>query len=58
MVTSVRVYKDAINVYGKNLLESEANPLIVDFIKKILDVEKLNLVILTKDQLLHDISNS
>jgi hypothetical protein len=58
MVTSVRVYKDAINVYGKNLLESEANPLIVDFIKKILDVEKLNLVILTKDQLHHDISNS
>jgi len=49
MVTSVGVCKDAINAYRKNLLESEADPLIVDFIGKILDIEKPDLVILTRD---------
>jgi len=49
MVTSVGVYKDAIDAYRKNLPESEANPLIVYFIRKILDIEKLDLVILTRD---------
>ena len=49
MVTSVGVYKDTINAYGKNLLESEANPLTVEFIRKTLDIEKLDLIILTRD---------
>jgi hypothetical protein len=49
MVTGIGVCKDAINAHGKNLLESEANPLTVDFIGKILDIEKLDLVILTRD---------
>jgi hypothetical protein len=49
MATGIKVYKDAINAYRNNLLESEANPLIVDFIRKILDVKKPDLMILTRD---------
>ncbi|MCJ1430842.1 purple acid phosphatase [Xylographa pallens] len=58
MVTGVGVCKDAIDAHGKNLPESEADPLTVAFIGKILDVEKPDLVILTGDQLHHDISDS
>lgn len=58
MVTGVGVCKDAIDADGKNLPESEADPLTVGFIGKILDVEKPDLVILTGDQLHHDISDS
>ena len=58
MVTGVGVCKDAIDAHGKNLPESEADPLTVDFIGKILDVEKPDLVVLTGDQLHHDISDS
>lgn len=58
MVTGVGVCKDAIDARGKNLPESEADPLTVDFIGKILDVEKPDLVILAGDQLHHDISDS
>ncbi|KAH8592611.1 Metallo-dependent phosphatase-like protein [Bisporella sp. PMI_857] len=58
MVTGVGVCKDAIDAYGKHLPESEADPLTVDFIGKILDVENPDLVILTGDQLHHDISDS
>jgi hypothetical protein len=49
MVTGVRVCKDTIDADKKNLPESEANPLTVDFIKKILDIKKPDLVILTRD---------
>jgi len=49
IVTGVGVYKDAINAHGNNLPESEADPLTIDFIGKILDVEKPDLVILTRD---------
>jgi hypothetical protein len=58
MVTSVRVCKDAIDAHRKNLPESEADLLTVDFIGKILDVEKPDLVILTRDQLHHDVPDS
>jgi hypothetical protein len=58
MVTGVGVCKDAIDAHGKNLPESEADPLTVDFIGKILDIEKPDLVVLTGDQLHHDISDS
>jgi hypothetical protein len=58
MVTGVGVCKDAIDAYGKNLPESEADPLTVHFIGRILDIEKPDLVILTGDQLHHDISDS
>lgn len=58
MVTGVGVCKDAIDAHGKPLPEREADPLTVNFIGGILDVEKPDLVILTGDQLHHDILDS
>ncbi|KAK1767531.1 Metallophosphoesterase domain protein [Phialemonium atrogriseum] len=58
MVTGVGVCKDAIDAHGNNLPESEADPLTVGFIGRILDVEKPDLVVLTGDQLHHDIPDS
>jgi hypothetical protein len=58
MVTGVGVCKDAIDARGENLPESEADPLTVDFIGRILDVEKPDFVVLTGDQLHHDIPDS
>ena len=58
MVTGVGVCKDAIDAQGKHLPESEADPRTVDFIGKILDVEKPDLAILAGDQLHHDIPDS
>ncbi|CZS92384.1 related to DCR2 Dosage-dependent positive regulator of the G1/S phase transition by controlling the timing of START [Rhynchosporium agropyri] len=58
MVTGVGLCKDAIDVHGKHLPKSEADPLTVDFIGKILDVEKPDLVILSGDQLHHDVSDT
>ena len=58
MVTGVGVCKDAIDAHGNHLPESEADPLTVQFIGKILDVEKPDLVILTGDQLHHNIPDS
>ena len=43
MVTGVGVCKDAIDAHWKNLPMSEADPLTVDFIRRILDVEKPDL---------------
>lgn len=58
MVTGVGVCKDAIDAHGKYLPESEADPLTVNFIGKILDDENPDLVVLTGDQLHHDIADS
>ncbi|KAH6631728.1 Metallo-dependent phosphatase-like protein [Chaetomium tenue] len=58
MVTGVGVCKDAMDAHGKYLPESEADPLTVDFIGRILDAEKPDLVIFTGDQLHHDIPDS
>lgn len=58
MVTGVGVCRDAINAHGQDLPESEADPLTVNFIGKILDVENPDLVILTGDQLHHDIPDT
>ncbi len=58
MVTGIGVCKDAIDAHGRSLPESEADPLTVEFIGKILDIEKPDLVILTGDQLHHDIPDS
>jgi len=58
MVTGVGVCKDAIDADGNNLAESEADSLTVGFIGKILDIEKPDLVVLTGDQLHHDIPDS
>ncbi|KAK0111482.1 purple acid phosphatase [Cadophora gregata] len=58
MVTGVGVCKDAIDGEGRALPASEADPLTVNFLGKILDEEKPDLVILTGDQLHHDIPDS
>ncbi|KAF1960905.1 Metallo-dependent phosphatase [Byssothecium circinans] len=58
MVTGPGSCKDAIDADGNPLPESEADPLTVNFIGKVLDVEKPDLVILTGDQLHHDIPDS
>ncbi|KAK2036208.1 Metallo-dependent phosphatase [Colletotrichum somersetense] len=58
MVTGVGVCKDAIDAHGEYLPESEADPLTVEFIGRTLDVEKPDLVILTGDQVHHDIPDS
>jgi hypothetical protein len=58
MVTGVGVCNDAIDAHGNYLPKSEADPLTVNFIGKVLDVEKPDLVILTGDQLHHDIPDS
>ncbi|WQF86628.1 Putative calcineurin-like phosphoesterase domain, ApaH type, metallo-dependent phosphatase [Colletotrichum destructivum] len=58
MVTGVGVCRDAIDADGKDLPEIEADPLTVDFISRTLDVDKPDFVILTGDQLHHDIPDS
>ena len=58
MVTGVGVCKDAVDGHGQPLPESEADPLTVEFLGGVLDVEKPDLVILTGDQLHHDIPDS
>jgi hypothetical protein len=58
MVTGIGVCKDAIDSRGRALPESAADPLTVDFLKKTLDTEKPDLVILAGDQLHHDIPDS
>lgn len=58
MVTGVGVCKDAIDADGEPLPESEADPLTIEFLEGILDVEKPDLVILAGDQLHHDIFDS
>lgn len=58
MVAGVGVCKDAIDAYGKNLPESEADPRTVDFIGQVLDIEKPDLTVFTGDQLHHDVSDS
>jgi hypothetical protein len=58
MVTGVGSCKDAIDADGQSLPESEADPLTVKFMEAILDVEKPDLVVLTGDQLHHDILDS
>ena len=58
MVNGVGVCKDAVDAHGNDLPESEADPLTVQFIGNVLDVEKADLVILAGDQLHHDIPDS
>ncbi|KAI9164045.1 Phosphatase DCR2 [Paramyrothecium foliicola] len=57
-VTGFGVCRDSMDVNGQPLPESEADPLTMKFMGEILDVEKPDLVILTGDQLHHDILDS
>ena len=58
MVTSFGVCNDVMDANGQPLPKPEADPLTVSFVGGILDVEKLDPVILTEDQLHHDILDS
>ncbi|KAI1345659.1 Metallo-dependent phosphatase-like protein [Xylaria sp. FL0043] len=58
MVTGMGVCKDAIDAEGNFLPPSIADPLTVDFMGKVLDTEQPDLVILTGDQVHHDILDS
>ncbi|KAF2969629.1 hypothetical protein GQX73_g3882 [Xylaria multiplex] len=55
MVTGVGVCRDAIDAHGNFLPPTVADPLTVDFIGEVLDIENPDLVILTGDQVHHDI---
>jgi hypothetical protein len=58
MVTGVGSCRDAIDTHGHFLPESVADPLTVKFMREILDTEKPDLVILTGDQVHHDIPDT
>ena len=58
MVTGAGTCKDAIDAHGQPLPDRKADPLTVDFVSGILDVERPDLVILAGDQLHHDIPDS
>jgi hypothetical protein len=58
MVTGVGVCNDAIDAHGNLLPESEADPLTVNFIGKVLDDEEPDFVVLTGDQVHHDVPDS
>ena len=58
MVTGGGVCEDAIDAHGNHLPASEADPLTVNFIEKILDIERPDLVVLAGDQVHHDVSDS
>ena len=55
MITDVGICKDVIDVYENNLSKSETDSFTIKFIKKILNVEKSDFVILIEDQLYHNI---
>jgi hypothetical protein len=58
MVTGVGSCKDSIDADGNFLPESVADPLTVKFIDEVLDVEKPDLVLLTGDEVHHDIPDT
>jgi predicted phosphodiesterase len=58
MVTGVGTCKDAIDADGRFLPASVAGPLTVKFLGEVLDLEKPDLVLLTGDQIHHDIPDS
>lgn len=58
MVTGTGKSRDAIDANGRPLPPSEADPLTVNFLGRVLDLESPDLVVLTGDQMHHDISDS
>lgn len=58
MVTGIGVCKDAIDTDGKPLPESEADPLTVQFMREILDAEQPDMVILSGDQVHHNVPDT
>lgn len=58
MGIDVGTCNDAIDAYGTYLPDSEADPLTMSLIEKILDAEKPDFVVYTGDQLHHDVTDS
>lgn len=58
MVTGPGLCKDAIDAHGQPLPPSEADPLTVRFLERVLDAENPDLVVFTGDQIHHDIPDS
>lgn len=58
MVTGTGICKDAIDAHGQPLSPREADPLTVEFVGRVLDAEEPDLVVLTGDQIHHDIPDS
>lgn len=58
MVTGTGICEDAIDAHGQPLPPREADPLTVEFLGRVLDAEKPDLVVLTGDQIHHDIPDS
>ncbi|KAH8896547.1 Metallo-dependent phosphatase [Thozetella sp. PMI_491] len=58
MVADVGMCRDASDARGQPLPELEADPLTVKLVEEILDVEQPDLVILTGDQVHHDVTDT
>ena len=58
IIINIKICKDTINIYKNYLLKSEINLLIIQFIEKILNIEKQDIVILIRDQLHYNIFDS
>ena len=58
MTTGVGACNDAIDAHGKYLPDCDADPLTVKFMERVLDAEKPDLVVLTGDQLHHDVPDT
>jgi hypothetical protein len=58
MVTGVGSCRDAIDADVNFLPDSVADPLTVKFIEEVLDVEKPDLILLTGDEVHHDIPDT
>jgi len=58
IVIDVGICKNTIDIYKNYLSESETDLLTIKFIEKILNIEKLDFVILTENQLYYNISDS
>lgn len=58
MVTGTGKGRDVIDANGRPLPPSEADPLTVNFLGGVMDLESPDLVVLTGDQMHHDISDS
>jgi hypothetical protein len=58
MVTGPGICKDAQDPHGNYLPESEADPLTVNFVGKVLDIERPNLVAFTGDQVHHGVPDT
>lgn len=58
MVAGTGICKDAVDEHEQPLPQSEADPLTIKFLEGVLDTEKPDLVVLTGDQIHHNVPDS